>query len=461
MNTQFAKEPRWAGVREVMGMSGPIVLGSLSYTIMQFIDSVMVAQLGTDALAAVGSAGLWSYITGCLILGVVGCVSTFIAQSYGRGDLPNCARYAWQGIYLSAFAGMMALILWPASGPLFRAMDHSPEVTQFELVFFRVRLLGYVSMAWVTALAAFFQAIGRPGIPMYVAIIANLVNFVLNYLLIFGHFGFPKLGIAGSATATVIAMTIQVILLHAVFLSAPFNARFGSRRAWALDLRRIRELGRIGLPSGLTIFMDVANWGIFTSFIVGHFGAVSLASHNAAISFMHLSFMPALGLNQGIAAIVGQYIGRRDTRTAAARTYTAMRIAIAYMFLTGLVFAAFGQPLIHLMFSDDPEVLDLGHKLLLLAALFQGFDAINITASGALRGAGDTRWMAMVTFLFAYFFFLPLAMLLAFPVHLGAIGAWIGATAYIIGLSGFLFTRFYKGRWREIRIFTEDTGGGT
>jgi len=416
----------------------------------------MVARLGTDALAAVGSAGLWSYITGCLILGVVGCVSTFVAQSYGRGDHASCARYAWQGIYMSAFAGMMALVLWPVSGPLFRSMGHSADVTQLELVFFRVRLLGYVSMAWVTALAAFFQGVGRPGIPMYVAIIANLVNFVLNYALIFGHFGFPRLGIAGSATATVIAMLVQVVLLHAIFLSGPFNTRFGSRHCYAVDWKRMRELVWIGLPSGSTLFMDVANWGIFTSYVVGHFGAISLASHNAATSFMYFCFMPALGLNQGIAAIVGQYVGRRDPHTAAARTYTAMRIAIVYMFLMGLVFAVFGKLLIRLMFSSDPEVLALGHKLLMLAALFQGFDAINITASGALRGAGDTLWMAVVTFFFAYFFFLPLSMILAFPFGLGAVGAWVGATAYIIGLSGFLFTRFYSGRWREIRIFSEE-----
>jgi len=198
----------------------------------------------------------------------------------------------------------------------------------------------------------------------------------------------------------------------------------------------------------------VANWGIFTSFVVGHFGTVALASHNAAMNFMHLCFMPAIGLNQGVAAIVGQYIGRKDPDTAEARTYTAIRIAMVYMFVMGLVFAVFGRGLIHAFFSNDPEVLALGHKLLMLSALFQAFDAINIIASGALRGAGDTRWMAMVMFLFAYLFFLPLSLGLAFLAKWGALGAWIGATAYIIILSGFLFTRFRRGHWRTINIFT-------
>ncbi|NIA15053.1 MAG: MATE family efflux transporter [Nitrospiraceae bacterium] len=450
-------EARWTGFREVMGMSGPIILGSISFTIMMFVDNMMVARVSTQAFAAIGSAGLWSYISACFLLGVVGCVGTFVAQSFGRGNLHDCARYAWQGLYVSTLAAVLAVVLLPVSGPLFNAMDHSPEVTALELTYFRIRLLGFVSIACVSALAAFFQSIGRPSVPMLVAIVANLCNVTLNYILIFGHFGMPAMGIAGAATATVIAMALQVVLLMAAFLSRPVHARFATRTASQLDFHKVSELLRIGLPVGLVMFMDVANWGLFTSFIVGRFGDTALASHNAAINFMHLAFMPALGLNQGIAAIVGQHIGRGNFDTAAARTYTAMKIAAVYMFLMGIVLATFGRPLIAACFSSNPDVLKLGHTLLIFAALFQAFDAINIIASGALRGAGDTRWMAFVTLAFAYCFFLPTSLTLAFWFKWEAIGAWVGATAYIIGLSGFLFYRFHSGHWRHIRIFSEDT----
>jgi len=449
-------EGRWTGLREVMGMSGPIIVGSLSFTVMMFVDQVMVAQLGTDALAALGSAGLWSHISGCLFLGLIGCVSTFAAQSYGRGRPEHCAGYAWQGIYISLLAGLLGLVLWPFAGALFGAMRHPEAVMRLEIVYFRIRLLGFASMAWTTALASFFQAIGRSRVPMYVAIVCNAANILLNYLLIFGKCGFPRWEIAGAAAATVVSLSLQVVLLQAVFLSRPIHRRFGTRRAYALDLVKCRELVRVGLPAGLSFLMDIANWGLFTSFIVGYFGAVALASHNAAIGFMHLAFMPAVGLNQGLAAIVGQYLGRRDPATAAARTYTGMKLAIVYMFLMGVIFAIFGRFLIDVFFSDDPQVLTMGHKLLILAALFQGFDAINIVASGALRGAGDTRWIAVVTVVCAYFFFLPLALALAFPAGLGAVGAWIAATIYIIGLSGLLFSRVRGGRWQAIQIFAED-----
>lgn len=448
-------EPRWAGVQEVMTMSWPIILGSLSFTIMEFCDKWMVSKLGTDSLAAVGSAGLWSYTLSTMLLGVVGCVSTFAAQSLGRGQTQHCAKYAWQGIYLSAGAGLLALALWPASGPLFRAMGHSDVVTGYELSYFRIRLLGYVPMAWGTALAAFFQSVNHPRVPMYAAIVGNATNLGLNYLLIFGKFGFPQWGIAGAAVATAISQYLQAGIQQALFMSPRYHAAYGTRSAFRYDAGRIRELFRVGWPSGVSMFLDIFNWGIFTSFVVGSFGAVSLASHNVAISFMHLSFMPAVAINQGIAAIVGQWVGRRDTARAKARTYTAIRLTMAYMFTMGLVFAFFGEQIIAAVFSKDPNVIRFGHQLLMLAAIFQAFDAINIICLGALRGAGDTRWILWAMFIGAYCFFLPLALVLAFACQWAALGAWIGATIYIILLSGVLFLRFYRERWMSINIFAE------
>lgn len=451
-----SEEPRWEGVREVMGMAWPIVLGSLSFTVMEFCDKWMVSKLGTESLAAVGSAGLWSYTLSTVLLGIVGCVSTFVAQSLGRGETHHCARYAWQGIYLSVIAGLLALLLWPVSGPLFRSMGHGEVVTSLELSYFRIRLFGYIPMAWMTALAAFFQAVNHPRVPMYMAIIANTANIAMNYVFIFGKLGFPALGIQGAAMATVIAQLLQASLLHGVFISRRYHDAFGTRTAHRVDRRRIGELVRIGLPSGMGMFLDIFNWGIFTSFVIGYFGAVALASHNIAVSFLHVSFMPAVGVNQAIAAIVGRWIGRGDVPRAKARTYTAIKICMAYMAVIGLIFAVGGRHLIAAIFSKEPEVILLGWKLLVLAAIFQAFDAVNITCLGALRGAGDTRWVMWATFIGAYAFFLPLALILAFPLKGGAFGAWIGTTAYVILISGVLFRRFQGERWRSINIFTAE-----
>jgi len=452
-----AKHLLWVeATREVFYMSWPIVLGSLSYTVMEFCDKWMVAQLGTVPLAAVGSAGIWSYTMSTLLLGIVGCTGTFVAQSYGKEIWKDCSRYTWQGIYLAFFSILLAGILFLFSEMLFSWMKHSPEVTQQEITYFRIRLLGYFPMAMGSALASFFPSISKPRVPMYSAIVGNVLNLILNYLLIFGKFGFPRMEIAGASYATVISQWTQTLILFFLFLMPGLHQKFGTRTYYYFDFQRMKELIRIGIPAGLSMFLDICNWSIFTSFIVGRFGDVSLASHNVAISFMHLCFMPAVAVSIGISAIVGQWLGRREVQIAKQRVYVALALCMGYMVSMGFVLAVFGGKLIYHIFSQDPEVVRFGHRLLILAALFQAFDAINIICLGALRGAGDTRWVMWAMVINAYCLFLPLAIIMGFVLGWGALGSWIAATIYIAVLSMTLIYRFLSEKWTQIIIFSEE-----
>ena len=297
-------------MREVMFMSGPIILGMFSFTVMEFFDKAMVSYVGTDALAAVGSAGIGSYTLSTLYMGIISVVSTFVAQCHGRGEKHLCARYCWQGIYLSLLGILFTVVLWPLSEPLVAAMRHTPEVTRLELDYFRTRLAGYVFIGVSTAMAGFFQAINRSRIPRYAAIFGNVLNLGFNYLLIFGKFGFPRMEVTGAALATVISTLFQAAFLSVVFSAAGIMPNI--RHALLFDWNRIRELFRIGLPRGDDNVFDVAKLVIFVSFIVGYFGAVQLAANAIVLGFMHVCFMPAVGLNHGIAAIVGQWLGRGE-----------------------------------------------------------------------------------------------------------------------------------------------------
>jgi len=468
MNTLHAQtapvqESRWAGLREVSRMAWPIMLGNLSFVFMDFVDKYIVSSLDRGLtepihLAAIGSAGLWAYVLGIFFVGVASCVSTFVSQSLGRGERENCSRYAWQGMYVSLLTGVAIVACLPLARPFFERMGHSPEVTELELTYFRIRILGFVMVATEVALASFFQAIGRAVLPMTSTIAANVVNVVLAYTLVLGHFGAPKLGIAGAAIATFLALTFQVLMLLAFFLSSRVNRDYGSRAGWRFDSRKAAELFRIGWPSGLSSFMDVAAWGIFTSFIIGGFGAVQLAAHTGAINFMHVCFLPAMGLGMATTPIVGQWLGRGNYEMARRRALTAVKIGIVIMSSVGIVLAVYGQQLMRL-FSDDPEVIRMGGILLILAAIFAGFDAINIVLMGALRGAGDTRWVMVTLFIGAWLVNLPLALLFSRGFSLGAVGAWYGTTIYVILLSGAFYWRFHRGEWRHINIFSTESAG--
>jgi MATE family multidrug resistance protein len=328
-------------------------------------------------------------------------------------------------------------------------------VTALELSYFRIRILGFAFVACEVALASFFQAVGRAVVPMASTIAANIVNVILAYTLVLGHFGFPSLGVAGAATATVCSLGFQACLLMSLFLSARVHREFGSRHTWRPDLSKARDLFRVGWPSGLSSFFDVAAWSVFTSFIVGGFGAVQLAAHTGALNFMHLSFIPAMGLGMATTPIVGKWLGRGDYRMARRRAITAVKLGIAIMTTVGVTLAIFG-PFLLRAFSEDPEVIRLGHYLLILAAIFAGFDAVNIVLMGALRGAGDTRWVMSALFVGSYAVCLPLAWLFSRPLGQGALGAWYGATLYVIILSGAFAWRFHRGEWRHINIFSAE-----
>lgn len=455
MEASIQHEPRWAGVREVLGMALPIVIGTMSYALMQFVDNKFVAAYSQEALAAIGSAAVWSFTLSAFFIGTVACVSTFVSQSVGRGKPHDSGAYAWQGLYISLATGAFALLLYPFSSWFFGLFNHEPEVTRLEVVYFDVRLLGYAFIAAQAALAAFFQAIGRPIIPTVVALVAVLLNVVLDYVLIFGYYGFPEWGIGGAALATVISLLFQAGLLVAIMLEPGLSARYGTRENWRPDRKRMGELIRIGSPSGLYMIMDVTVWSVFISLIIGRFGQTALAANGVAITYMHLGFMPALGLHHGITPIVGKWIGRGNIAMAKARTYTAIRLAVGYMVTAGLLLAFFGEPLMR-FFSADPDVIALGRTFLIFTAIFMGFDAVGIVASGALRGVGDTRFLAIMTFIGAYVIFLPIATVLAIPMELGAAGAWMGATFYIILVSAVMFHRFHGEAWRNIKIFADE-----
>jgi MATE family multidrug resistance protein len=244
------KEGRWEGVREVMAMSWPIILGSLSYTVMDFSDKFMAGWLGTAALAAAPAAALWSFTLSTMFLGALGCVSTFVAQSLGREDYENCGRYAWQGLYLAVVAGAATVLFWPVSTIIFSHTQMSAEAQQLAEGFFQIRLLGYIAMAWCTVLAAFFQAVSRPFLPMWASLFCCVENVVLGYILMFGKFGLPEMGVNGLALGTVLSQYTQMAILTYWFLTGEIAAKYRTRQAWAFQSKRMLDVLRIGIPGG-------------------------------------------------------------------------------------------------------------------------------------------------------------------------------------------------------------------
>jgi MATE family multidrug resistance protein len=281
------------------------------------------------------------------------------------------------------------------------------------------------------------------------AVLANLVNVTLAYGLIFGELGMPQLGVAGSGAAMAVGEWTFALFLGWAASRRMLRARYGTgpRRPRVAELRRVL---RTGLPIGGQFVLDMGAFALFTT-LVARMGDASMAASQAFISLLSLSFMQASGLSVAAATLVGRYVGAGDPAAAERSFRTALALAAALGIGVALLFVTVPDTLLGL-YSKDADVLALGGPLLLLGAGFQLLDALGIAASGALRGAGDTRWPFLVQASLAWFVFLPAAWLFGIVLGGGLTGAWAGGLVYVTALAGAFVWRFRAGHWRKIRI---------
>lgn len=447
---------------ELLRLALPIMLMTVSRMLMGFVDFVMVSQLGTAAQAAISPATLFVFVLACIGLGIATAVQTFVAQSDGRGEPRQAGAYAWQPLYL---AGIGAVIVLPFAlttsswfGWIARAGAHTAEVAALEVEYIRIALWTLVPAMICVGLESFFNGIQRPRVTLLAVVVALVVNALGNWVLIFGHWGAPPLGVTGAAIATLIGWWVRAGILTLAILQPSIDERFNTRHALAFCWPKMAGLLRVGGPTAVQWLVDIGSWAVFMTLIMPPLGLAAMAATNIGIQLMHLSFMPAVGVGIALCSQVGFAIGERKPEQAVLRTRTALRACAVYMGLVGLLFWLARRPLIEL-FNDEPAVVAAGSYVLIWAAVFQVFDAMGITYSSALRGAGDTRWPAMLMAVCCWGVFIGGGVAASHWVpEAGLNGPWAMCTLYIILVGLGLGARWHRGAWRRIRLFDEQGG---
>jgi len=465
---------------EVWSLAWPIVFTMTSYTMMQFIDSIMVAQVGSLELAAQGNGGVWSWTVIAFLVGMISLVNTFVAQSVGAGQPIAAARYAWSGIWLALVSWVvilipMGLLVFPLA---FSWMGHEPRLQMLETQYAQILLLGGCFTLVAKAISNFFFGIARPKIITLAAILGNIVNIVLNYALIYGDVGVPDrgwpglplcapMGVAGAALATVIGVAIECLVPLAVFLGPKMAREFHTRSAWRLDWAAIKDLIRVGWPASVQFGNEMFCWSVFMTILVGEFGTEHLAAGWIVLRYMHLSFMPAVGFSIATTTLVGRSIGENRIDLAERYAHITLWMSILYMSIWGILMLFFREQMVGVFvraggadIESAQHVIDLGARIMIFAAIFQAFDGLGIVYIGALRGAGDTFWPGMITVVLSWSLIVGFGVWIirAYP-NLGSIGPWLGATIYIIVLGGAMAWRFERGPWRTHRLARHASGG--
>ena len=461
-----AKHP----ILEMLTIAAPTVATMTSYTLMQFTDKIIVSRIGPEPVyvGAQGNGGLAAFIPISIAMGALQVINTYVSQNLGAGRPERGPAYAWNGLWLAAAFWLFILVPYGFALPsLFDAMGHDAERVALESVYGQILIFGAVLTMSTRALSQFFYGMHRAGVVLAAGVVSNVINLVLTWALVFGVWGFPKLGIAGSAIGTVIATGIELSIPMAVFLGPRLNRLYATRSSWRPSLPHMRDLWKIGWPGGLMFGNEMACWGVFMVVYVGGFGKHHSTAGWIAHQYMSLSFMPAVGISVAATALVGKYMGMRRPDLAAHRAWLGVKVAIVYMGVCAMAFIVFRRPLVRLFIDGDtpPETADelvrLGSAFLIAAATFQVFDALAMTLSGALRGAGDTVVPGLVTVVLSWTVIVGggFAMIRGLP-HLGSLGPWIAASVYIAILGLFLLWRFVAGPWRRFNLLAHAEGSG-
>ena len=437
--------PAAADYRGLARLAAPIVLIQIGMMSMGVVDTIMVGRVSAAALAAVALANLFSFGIMIFGLGVIMALDPIISQALGARDHVGVSRGMQRGFLLATILTVPISVLLLAVEPVLELAGQPEEVIPLAAGYV-YRTLGSVWPFYVFVVLRQTLQAHRRTAPIVVTIVAaNALNAVLNYAMIFGHFGFPAMGVIGSAWATLLSRWCMAALLLA--LAWPHVGAYLRRPAPnVLEAKPILRVVRLGAPIGAQMMFEFGAFA-FVALLMGRLGVVQVAAHQVAINLASLTFMVPLGVSSAAAVIVGHAVGRQDPDAVRRSTAAALHVGAAFMAVTAVLFVGLPEPLARL-YTDEPDVLALAAVLLPIAGVFQVFDGMQVVALGLLRGLGDTRVPMLINVIAFWLVAIPVSLGLGFGLGHGATGLWWGL---VVGLAVVAVTLVLRLRQRERR----------
>ncbi len=431
-------------------LATPVILGMLGHQVVALVDNIMVGQLGSAELAAVSLGNSFMFVAMSLGVGFSTAITPLVAEADGAGNRERGKSSFKHGLFLCIVLGLALFAVVMFAKPLMYVMKQPPEVVDLAMPYLTLVAASLVPLIIFQGFKQFSDGLSMTRFPMYATIVANLVNVLLNYMFIFGKFGAPELGVVGAAIGTLVSRVVMVGYLW-YLLSRKEKSRYfvTNIKIFTLSKAMLKKLLNLGFPSAMQMFFEV---GIFTSavWLSGILGKNPQAANQIALNLASMTFMVAMGFSVAAMIRVGNQKGLRNFREL-------RRVAISIGLLTSilaLVFAVFfilfneSLPKIFLDydsvadFADNVEVVTIAAQLLIIAAIFQFTDALQVVALGALRGMQDVKIPTVITFIAYWIIGFPISYYLSMETSLESMGIWIGLLAGLSASGIMLFIRF-------------------
>ena len=451
---------RPSGAQEVLCVAAPLVVSSLSWTIMAFFDRMFLNWVSGAAMdASFTSSVAWFSIL-ALPLGICAYANTFVAQYDGAGRHNRIGLAVWQAIWIATGFGILSLVLIPVAPIVFNVAGHSAETSAYEIQYFQIICLCGPGLLIAEASKSFYSGRGQTWVVMIVDAAVAIFELVLNYVWIFGYWGFPAMGLAGAAWSTVVGTCIKAIVYVALLLLRRHREQYGTLSGIRFDAALLRRIVYFGWPSGFQMLLDVVGFTVFI-FMLGGLGDVAKQATSLAFSVSSLAFMPIYGLHIGVSILVGERLGESRDDLAARATLTTLQISWLYMAAISLLYA-FVPDLFLLGFfrngqitsAEQLAVRELTAALLLFVAAYNLLDATQMIYVGALKGAGDTQFLLRVSLVLATL--LGSFSYLSVKVwRLNVYGCWTLVVFWCLIAAVTYAVRFRQGNWRHMRVIEQ------
>ena len=431
-------------------LAAPVILGMLGHTFVGFVDNIMVGQLGSAALAAVSLGNSFFFVAMSLGIGFSTAITPLVAEADSENNFKKGKSAFKHGLFLCTLLSLLLYAMILLAKPLMKLMDQPEEVVVLAMPYLNIIAISLIPLIIFQGFKQFSDGLSLTKHAMYATLFANILNVGFNYLLIFGKFGFPEMGIVGAGIGTLISRVAMIVLIWYLLKNDPKTKAFVSQiKLFVLENSMLKKILNLGLPSAMQMFFEVA---IFTAaiWLSGLLGKNAQAANQIALNLSSMTFMIAMGLSVTAMIRVGNQKGLKN--------YVELQRIAKSIFLMGIIFASIFATLFLIFhdvfptlyldlddvnnYLDNQEVIAIASKLLLVAALFQISDSIQVVFLGALRGLQDVKIPTLITFVSYWVIGFPTSYVLGKAEVYGSTGIWIGLLVGLGSASIFLYLRF-------------------
>ena len=418
----------------------PVVMSQIGQVTVQLVDIMMVGHVGTAELAAAAYANNIFMIGMLFGMGITYGITPMVGNAFGNKDLNKVVVLLKNGVYTHFAVALVLTAIMATLYLLLPLLGQPPEVVQLAKPYYLLLCLSYLPFMLFFSFKQFFEGIGNTKMAMQITLISNVINVIVNYLFIFGKFGFPELGLNGAGIGTLVSRLFMP-LLFLVYISriSRFRKYFSSAWAQSFHVKYVISILRIGIPIGFQIIVEVFTFAL-GAIMMGWFGETPLAAHQVALGLASFTYMISLGVSQANTIRVSHQMGVKDYKSLKMAAFASTHLVLAFMMIMGIVFimARYKLPV---LFTSDGQVVIVAAQLLIVAAFFQVFDGLQVVMLSTLRGMADVKVPMIMAFIAYLVIGIPTSYVFAFILHNGPQGIWFG---YLVGLASAGVMFYYR-----------------